>query len=117
MISVQEKEPILTYYFPKNTVEDAESYTMSLKSEITHQTFLLTVIDSKKMSGYFSFSISFSDIPDGEYNYEIRTDDHLCAKGLLRIGVIAPKRKIYNPTEEYQCYDASDNGFTKYVSD
>ena len=117
MIAVKEKEPILTYYFPKNTVEDAESYIIRLKSEISHQTFSFTVIDSKKMSGYYSFSISFSEIPDGEYNYEIRKDDHLYAKGLLRIGVIAPKRKIYNPTEEYQCYDALDNGFTKYVSD
>ena len=83
MIEIKEKVEQVVY-FPKNSNEVLEIYSLELHSELTQKSYTFSVVDSGNSNRYYKFTVDFSDVDDGEYNYSISGRD----TGLIRIGEI-----------------------------
>ena len=83
MIEIKEKVEQVVY-FPKNSNEALEIYSLELHSELTQNSYTFSVVDSGNSNRYYKFTVDFSDVDDGEYNYSISGRD----TGLIRIGEI-----------------------------
>lgn len=89
--------------FPKNEKTCKVDYTLLIKSELTNQFWSYEVSDSDYLSNYYSFSVDFSNLKDGEYVYMI---DNV-ASGLLRIGEIKYDHTDFenNENNDYIVYE------------
>lgn len=104
MIIIEDKSVQNTLKFPKNT--DGIAVSLKLYSELTHFTKTYDVEDLGTSSMYFTISISFDEVPDGEYVYTIASEDSkTLSSGYLRIGDIDSDNTIYDYTESYITYD------------
>ena len=83
MIEIKEKVEQVVY-FPKNSNEVLEIYSLELHSELTQKSYTFSVVDSGNSNRYYKFTVDFSGVEDGEYNYSISGQD----TGLIRIGEI-----------------------------
>ena len=83
MIEIKEKVEQVVY-FPKNSNKLLEIYSLELHSELTQKSYTFSVVDSGNSNRYYKFTVDFSDVDDGEYNYSISGID----TGLIRIGEI-----------------------------
>ena len=83
MIEIKEKVEQVVY-FPKNSNEVLEIYSLELHSELTQKSYTFSVVDSGNSNRYYKFTVDFSNVDDGEYNYSISGRD----TGLIRIGEI-----------------------------
>ena len=96
MVRVEDKNAFKYTYFPKNHA-DFNATSLKLKSEVTLEEYEFKVEDKSDFNGYFTFLVTFSNVPDGEYIYEI-TDGLLKSYGLIRIGVIGTSDTEYKPS-------------------
>ena len=96
MIRVEDKNTYKYTYFPKNRT-DFIATSLKLKSEVTLKEYEFKVEDKSDFRGYFTFLVIFSNVPDGEYIYEI-TDGLFKSYGLIRIGVIGTSDTEYKPS-------------------
>lgn len=96
MIRVEDKNAYKYTYFPKNRT-DFNATSLKLKSEVTLEEYEFKVEDKSDFRGYFTFLVIFSNVPDGEYIYEI-TDGLFKSYGLIRIGVIGTSDTEYKPS-------------------
>ena len=96
MIRVEDKYAYKYTYFPKNRT-DFNATSLKLKSEVTLEEYNFKVEDQSSFRGYFTFLLTFSNVPDGEYIYEI-TGGLFKSYGLIRIGVIGASDMEYKPS-------------------
>ena len=102
MIYILDKTDEKTVLIPKNKKSCKLDYKFLLKSELDNKFYGFDVTDENYLSNYYSFSIDFSDIPNGEYTYQIDDEE----KGLLRIGEIEYDHTDYenNENNDYIVY-------------
>lgn len=114
MIIIEDKLVQNTLKFPKNT--DGIAVSLKLYSELTHFTKTYDVEDLGTSSMYFTISISFDEVPDGEYVYTIASEDSkTLSSGYLRIGDIDSDNTIYDYNESYISYNP-ETGESNVVS-
>ena len=105
MIIVEDKSIEKVYYFPKNE-DDGNAMLLQLFSELTHlvTTFQVENIANNRL--YYGFSLDFSDVADGEYQYSIIDEyNEILEKGIIRIGDYSSGDVIYDLKEEYYVYN------------
>lgn len=81
MVFVEDKTLEVELKFPKNNYDFPESYTISLKSQATNQTYEFEAVDIGELRDYYIFKLDLSEVRDGEYEYKIGSD-----KGVMQIG-------------------------------
>ena len=108
MVFIENKEEIEAFY-PKNTAESSDSYALLLKSLITHEILRFEVEDLGTYSNYYIFKIDFSDVKEGDYEYEIKSTegDIVYDRGMLRLGKIehAAEAEYQSENNTYIEYD------------
>lgn len=74
-------------YFPKTYAGSTTSLNLHLHSELSQKDWFFDVQDLASLKDYYKFSVDFSTVDDGEFNYYIKADDDALDSGLIRIGV------------------------------
>lgn len=73
---------------------------LTLRSEVTNQTYEFNIDGSVRDDGYYHAVIDFGDVPDGEYAYSIGKD-----RGVIRIGEYKETGKAYKKEEKHIQYN------------
>lgn len=79
-------------YFPKNLNNFKEIHLITFTSEITNKSYSFDVRDEDNLFDYYVFTLDLSDLPDGEYKYNI--DEDAC--GLIILGDLTKINTIYD---------------------
>lgn len=101
MIIIRDKMRENEVYFPKMRHFGITECCLTLKSEATLQEYEFFPEDDGCLNDYYIFHINFSEIPDGEYRYNINVIDN----GLIRIGEIKAEKTQYNSKQGYKQYE------------
>ena len=104
MIEIKEKVEQVVY-FPKNSNEVLEIYSLELHSELTQKSYTFSVVDSGNSNRYYKFTVDFSDVNDGEYNYSISGID----TGLIRIGEINKEYSVSSFDDDVEVIQYGSN--------
>lgn len=96
MIRIEDKRTINVTFFPKNRT-DFNATLLKLRSEVTLEEYEFAVEDISGYRDYFTFAVDFSNVPDGEYIYEI-TDGTIKNCGLIRFGALGTSDTEYKPS-------------------
>ena len=104
MIEIKEKVEQVVY-FPKNSNEVLEIYSLELHSELTQKSYTFSVVDSGNSNRYYKFTVDFSDVDDGEYNYSISGID----TGLIRIGEINKEYSVSSFDDDVEVIQYGSN--------
>lgn len=97
MLFIDNKSSEISLKIPKNNSNLLSSYTMELKSQATNQSYSFSgLTDASTLTDYYTFSIDFSGVKNGEYEYKIGED-----KGLIQIGKISHTNTSYNKEETF----------------
>ena len=101
MLYITEKSANTTVILPRNSVESAETYEFSLKSQATAQSYSFSgLTDMSGLTDYLVLEIDSTSVPDGEYEYSCGIE-----KGVIRVGKITPKpSESYESERKYQYY-------------
>ena len=114
MIQITDKTQAIDVLFPRSSSVNYDGdYGIVIVSELTHGRYQWSSANSSSGSTYYKFSINFSEVVDGEYNYEILSpgkNSVSLGKGLIRVGEInsdsttsyggvQPPSTEYNTTE------------------
>lgn len=83
MIQINEKSSENIVNFPKNQ-NLTGNLVLKLHSEITQKTYSFNVVDEGSSKRYYKFTLDFSEVDNGEYDYSINDLE----TGLIRIGMI-----------------------------
>lgn len=102
MIFIDNKTTPISLKIPKNNSEFKENYTMELQSQATNQKYTFSgLTDASGLTDYYSFTIDFNSVKNGEYEYKIGED-----KGLIQIGKISHTISAYTKDNTYIEYNA-----------
>ena len=74
-------------YFPKTYAGSTTSLNLHLHSELSQKDWFFDVQDLASLKDYYKFSVDFTAVDDGEFNYYVKADDDALDSGLIRIGV------------------------------
>ena len=97
MVFIDTKSGKIEVKIPRNTADSAETYTLTLKSQGTNQTYTFSgLTDSGISEDYLTFSVNFNRVKEGEYEYSVGVE-----KGLIQIGKISHTATAYTDTREY----------------
>lgn len=96
MIQVLDKNEVKVYYFPRNLVGYYDQVTLNVWNHTYKTTFEIeTTYSDYEPINYYKFEVDFSEIPDGEYTYQLEGDDGtILSYGLLQIGIDFKKHTI-----------------------
>ena len=83
MIQINEKSSENIVNFPKNQ-NLTGNLVLKLHSEITQKTYSFNVVDEGSSKRYYKFTLDFSEVDNGEYDYSINDLE----TGLIRIGMV-----------------------------
>lgn len=73
MIIISDKSVQNLVYFPKNIYNDQEPTHLTLTDRATNNVYNFGVTDERRSSyGFYSFTLDFSNIPEGEYEYAVK---------------------------------------------
>ena len=70
-------------FIPKSAFSSLITHKLELYSELSKITYTYVLTDRDNLPDFYVFDVDFSDLPDGEYIYQVDTED---AKGLILIG-------------------------------
>lgn len=102
MLFIDNKTSQISVKMPKNNSDLLSSYTLELKSQATNQSYSFSgLTDASGYTDYYTFSINFSDVKNGEYEYRIGKD-----KGLIQIGKISHTHTSYKKDNTFIEYKA-----------
>lgn len=103
---IKEKTSENVVFFPKNLGKTGKIHTILLHSELTNEDYKFDdVLDTGDLIDYYVFTCDFSNIPDGEYKYNIDND----ACGLIILGDLNKKTK-----EENVIFTENNNKYIVY---
>lgn len=109
MIIIEDKNMENMVYFPKNLYrcKESDSYNLTLNNRATNQIYTFdTLVDQKKLAyDYYSFIITFRNVPNGEYEYKIGFDDKIVASGIIKVKTKDDNVIYYDKNREYIAYD------------
>lgn len=102
MIIVKEPSSASTVYVPCNTQKrnEGDKYTLVISSPKNVYSFDLD--DDDLLSDFYVFTIDLSEIPSGEYTYEVGCD----SSGIIRIGDYVDENKQYASNRKIIEYNA-----------
>lgn len=101
-------------YFPK-TMKSTGPYTLKIHSELSQKDWYIdNLLDQANLNDYYKFTVDFSNVDDGEFNYEIRKADDVFDTGLIRIGVVQNYGDGYNTQVEIIQYDQYSDPQIRY---
>ena len=98
MVIIDNISEEITVKLPNN-LEKSGSNKIHLKNTETKKEYIKEFEDESTSDLYYVWSYVFSDIPVGEYEYEIDGN-----KGLLRIGV-GMEKKVYDEEISFKSYE------------
>lgn len=88
---------------PRTSNKIQETYNILIESQATNQAYTFEdVVDTTSLRDYYTFTLDLSEIPDGEYEYNV---SNLC-EGLIQIGEISHTISAYTQNNEYKEYGA-----------
>ena len=120
MIIVADKNRENVVYFEKNCYKyidgqfiirdvDTSRWVIRLTDRATNKSYEFNKDDSFFASyGFYSFLLDFTDLPQGEYEYKVITDNdekNIVAKGLIRLNELEPDFIANEINREYVIYD------------
>lgn len=108
MIIVSDKNRVNTVYFPKNLYDNTGPYTVTLCDRGTNKKYYFAGLEDNRLAShmFYTFSINFSELPAGEYEYEINDEDEsVCGTGIIRLNELVSDTVTYNKNNEYIAYE------------
>lgn len=97
MVIIDNISDEITVKLPNNLVKSSNKIHM--KNTETKKEYIREFLDESSSDLYYVWRYVFSDIPVGEYEYEIDGN-----KGLLRIGQVMDK-KVYDEEISFKSYE------------
>lgn len=106
MVTIHDDLSNTWVFFPKNFTPSASGLTLTIKSTVNNTAFSFNVQDASGLTDFFVLNPDFSEVPDGEYKYEIKDGENtINSTGLLMKGEHIPANEQYNHTVEYTQYE------------
>lgn len=111
MILISDKNELKTYYFPKNITDieaDVEDFTLTVINRTDNTKNVYIVKDEDSINNFYSFSILFEDLMDGEYEYIINDiNNKIVGKGMILVENTEDV-KYYDQNIIYNVYDGTE---------
>lgn len=90
-----------TLLIPKNT--EGEPFVLRIHSELTQKNVVYQVVDEGNSNRYYQIVIDADEVPEGEYNYTLSTEEGAeLAVGLLQVGEVENSETIIQYGESIQ---------------
>lgn len=108
MIIIPNKNIENTVYFPRNVYTSNTSiYTLVLNDRATNRKHITQIPDKHVVQfGFYTFSLDFNKLPQGEYEYSIiDSNDKVVGTGLIRLNELESNNVYYNNERTYIAYD------------
>lgn len=109
MVIVSDKNIENSVYFPQNICTDnTDVYKLVLNDRGTNKEYVFDNLDDKHLVQYdfYSFSLNFSKLPEGEYEYTIfDSNNDIVGKGIIRLNELEQDNIYYNKNNEFIAYD------------
>lgn len=102
-MKITEKLDKTQLILPKNTHNLGE-LQLVLLSNSTNKEYNFSVEDTTNYSDYYTFEVDFTEVPDGEYNYYVKVNDEILAKGLMYIDCFKNNNTEYIQNNKYIVY-------------
>lgn len=104
MIEIDNKTTQVVY-FPK-TMKSTGPYTLKIHSELSQKDWRFdNLLDQANLNDYYKFTVDFTEVDDGEFNYSVSKDDDVFDTGLIRIGIGQASVRGYDTPNEIIQYD------------
>lgn len=97
MVIVDNISEQVTVKLPNNLIKSSNE--VILKNTETKKTYTISFEDTDESDLFYIFAHQFTDLPVGEYEYEIDGN-----KGLLRVGKVMDK-KVYDENITFKSYE------------
>lgn len=106
MIIIQDKNIESLVYFHKNLYSNnIDLYRLVLNDRATNKIYEFDNLeDNCSVNDFYTFFIDFSDLPEGEYEYKIFTNEVEVASGLIRLNALELDNVFYPKNNEYIAY-------------
>lgn len=105
MVVIDTQTSANTIYVPKNMAPSGTTLVLSLISTVNNKVYSAIVEDMSGLTDFYLFEVDFSELPDGEYKYEIRDNLQIVSTGLVKIGDFTIDKEEYNYRQEYYEYE------------
>ena len=95
MILISNKNMSNLVYIPENIVRNTLDYTLTLRNRASNKEYEFAVQDRRLVaSDFHTFAVDFSDVPVGEYEYEL-LDGDCVGKGIIKLCVAEKGERVY----------------------
>lgn len=109
MIIISNKDIENSVYFPRNIYTSTNDiYTVLLKDRGSNKEYTFEELGDRFLVqfGFYTFFVDFSELPEGEYEYNIiDSNDKLVGTGLIRLNSLGSDVVCYNNERTYIVYD------------
>lgn len=109
MIIVSNKNTANYVFFPRNIYEyNTDTYNIVLIDRGSNKEYFFDNCVDEHLANidYYTFSLNFKDLPEGEYEYIIfDSNNDIVGKGLIRLNELEQDNIYYNKNNEYIAYD------------
>ena len=102
MIIVKDNLSASTIYVPCNTPKRCEENQHTLVISSPKNVYSFDLEDEDLLSDFYVFTLDLSEIPSGEYTYEVGCD----SSGIIRIGDYVDENKQYASNRKIIEYNA-----------
>lgn len=105
MVEINNKTDVQYVYYPK-TQNSTGPYTLHIHSELSQKDWHFENVEDKaSLHDYYKFLVDYSSVDDGEFNYQIISNEEVMDTGLLRIGIGQASVRGYDTPNEIIQYD------------
>ena len=109
MIIVSNKNTVNCVFFPRNIYEyNTDTYNIVLIDRGSNKEYFFDNCVDEHLANidYYTFSLNFKYVPNGEYEYKIiDSNDKSVGTGLIRLKELVVENTEYNENITYEFYD------------
>lgn len=108
MVIINNKNIDSVVYLPKNLNENNGNYKLVLIDRGTNKEYEFENLYNSHIVqfDFYTFTINFSSLPKGEYEYVLFDDDDtIVSRGLIKLKELKQDNSIYNDNRTYIAYD------------
>lgn len=105
MIEIINKTDVQYVFYPK-TQNSTGPYTLHIHSELSQKDWHFENVEDKaSLHDYYKFLVDYSNVDDGEFDYQIISNEEVMDTGLIRIGIGQASVRGYDTPNEIIQYD------------
>lgn len=105
MIHIKDKHKINRIYVPKHQYSINVEFKLHLFSTSDNKEYIIDTIDEKPDFFYFTFSVDFGGLGDGEYKMLVEENNQCVSTNLLHIGDISNDNKHFENDKIIKYYE------------